>query len=85
MLGFQGGVSIPLVKGGGESPAREAPVSSRAEGMARLYFDGRAADGTTPAARFFGRTFPDLFETILSHIESLPRPRHRECINGLRS
>ena len=35
MLGFQGGVSIPLVKGRGESPAREAPVSSRAEGRAR--------------------------------------------------
>jgi hypothetical protein len=28
-------------------------------------FDGRAADGTTPAARFFGRGFPDLFETVL--------------------
>ena len=46
-------------------------------------FDCRAADGTTPAARFFGRTFPDLFETILSHIGALPRPRHRECIKGL--
>jgi len=39
MLRFQGGVSIPLVKGGGKSPAREAPVSSRAEGRGstRLY------------------------------------------------
>ena len=39
MLGFQGGVSIPLVKGGVKSPAREAPVSSRAEGRGstRLY------------------------------------------------
>ena len=46
-------------------------------------FDCRAADGTTPAARFFGRTFPDLFETILSHIGALPRPRRRECIKGL--
>jgi hypothetical protein len=27
-------------------------------------FDGRAADGTTPAARFFRRGFPDLFETV---------------------
>ena len=27
-------------------------------------FDGRAADGTTPASRFFQRTFPDLFETV---------------------
>ncbi len=35
-------------------------------------FDGRAADGTTPAARFFRRPFPDLFETVVSHIEALP-------------
>ena len=41
-------------------------------------FDCRATDGTTPAARFFGQSFPDLFETVLSHIEALPRPRHRE-------
>ena len=41
-------------------------------------FDCRAADGTTPAARFFRRTFPDLFETVLSHIEDLPRPRQRK-------
>ena len=41
-------------------------------------FDGRATDGTTPAARFFRRTFPDLFETVLSHIEVLPQPRRRK-------
>jgi Family of unknown function (DUF6399)/IclR helix-turn-helix domain len=41
-------------------------------------FDCRAADGTTPAARFFRRSFPDLFETVLSHIEALPRPRQRK-------
>ena len=40
-------------------------------------FDCRAADGTTPAARFFRREFPDLFETVLSHVEDLPRPRQR--------
>ena len=40
-------------------------------------FDCRAADGTTPATRFFRRPFPDLFETVLSHIEVLPRPRQR--------
>ena len=40
-------------------------------------FDCRAADGTTPASRFFRRTFPDLFETVLSHIEALPQPRRR--------
>ena len=28
-------------------------------------FDCRAPDGTTPAARFFRREFPDLFETVL--------------------
>jgi transcriptional regulator with XRE-family HTH domain len=33
-------------------------------------FDCRAADGTTPAARFFGRSFPDLFERVLSHIDA---------------
>jgi hypothetical protein len=41
-------------------------------------FDGRAADGTTPAARFFRRAFPDLFETVLSQIEVLPRARQRK-------
>ena len=41
-------------------------------------FDSRAADGTTPASRFFKRTFPDLFETVLAHIEVLPRPRQRK-------
>jgi hypothetical protein len=41
-------------------------------------FDCRAADGTTPAARFFVRSFPDLFETALSHIDALPRPRQRD-------
>jgi DNA-binding Lrp family transcriptional regulator len=40
-------------------------------------FDCRAADGTTPASRFFRRTFPDLFETVLSNIDALPRPRKR--------
>jgi hypothetical protein len=40
-------------------------------------FDCRASDGTTPASRFFRRTFPDLFETVLSHIEVLPRSRQR--------
>ena len=43
-------------------------------------FDGRAADGTTPAVRFFRRPFPDLFETVLSHIGALPRPRQRKRV-----
>jgi len=29
-------------------------------------FDCRASDGTTPASRFFRRSFPDLFETVVS-------------------
>jgi uncharacterized protein DUF6399/IclR-like helix-turn-helix domain-containing protein len=40
-------------------------------------FDCHAADGTTPAARFFRKTFPDLFETVLANIDDLPRPRKR--------
>lgn len=40
-------------------------------------FDCRAADGTTPASRFFRRAFPDLFETVLPTIGALPRPRQR--------
>ena len=46
-------------------------------------FDCRAADGTTPASRFFRREFPDLFETVLSHVEDLPRPRQRSQIRAL--
>ncbi len=46
-------------------------------------FDCRAADGTTPASRFFRRAFPDLFETVLSHVEDLPRPRQRSQIRAL--
>jgi hypothetical protein len=41
-------------------------------------FDCRAVDGTTPASRFFRRTFPDLFETVFSHMEALPQPRRRK-------
>ena len=40
-------------------------------------FDCRAPDGTTPAARFFRRAFPDLCDTVLSHVDDLPRPRQR--------
>jgi Family of unknown function (DUF6399)/IclR helix-turn-helix domain len=41
-------------------------------------FDCHAPDGTTPASRFFRRTFPDVFETVLSHIAVLPRARQRK-------
>jgi Family of unknown function (DUF6399)/IclR helix-turn-helix domain len=40
-------------------------------------FDCRAADGTTPASRFFRRSFPDLFESVLSQIDEVPMPRQR--------
>jgi Family of unknown function (DUF6399) len=44
----------------------------------RHNFEGRAGDGTTPASRFFRRPFPDLFATVVSHIEAWPRPRQRK-------
>jgi hypothetical protein len=40
-------------------------------------FACRATDGTTPASRFFRRSFPDLFESVLSQINELPMPRQR--------
>jgi hypothetical protein len=40
-------------------------------------FDCRAADGTTPASRFFRRPFPDLFECVLSQLDELPLARQR--------
>ena len=40
-------------------------------------FDCRAPDGTTPASRFFRRSFPDLFESVLSQLDALPMPRQR--------
>ena len=48
-------------------------------------FDCRASDGTTPAARFFRREFPDLFETMLSQIDDLPRPRQRHQVLAMTS
>jgi len=41
------------------------------------HFDCRAPDGTTPASRLCRRSFPDLFETVLSQVGDLPRPRQR--------
>ena len=46
-------------------------------------FDCRASDGTTPAARFFSRSFPDLFETVLAEVGELPRPRRLTCEAGV--
>jgi hypothetical protein len=46
-------------------------------------FDCCAADGTTPASRFFRRSFPDLFETVLSQVGDLPRPRQRNQVMAL--
>ena len=47
-------------------------------------FDCRATDGMTPAARFFRRGCPDRFETVLVHVDDLPRPRQRHQIVALR-
>jgi hypothetical protein len=46
-------------------------------------FDCRASDGTTPASRFFRRSFPDLFETVLSQVGDVPRPRQRNQVMAL--
>jgi hypothetical protein len=40
-------------------------------------FDCHAADGTTPASRFFRCAFPDFFETVLSKVDDVPRSRQR--------
>ena len=53
-------------------PARRYPVWT-----ALHNFACRATDGPTPASRCFRRSFPDLFERVLSHIEELPMPRQR--------
>jgi Family of unknown function (DUF6399)/IclR helix-turn-helix domain len=53
-------------------PTRRYPVWT-----ALHNFDCRAVDGTTPASRFFRRSFPDLFESVLSQIDELPMPRQR--------
>ena len=56
---------------------RGLPVRRYAVWTALHNFDCHAADGTTPASRFFRRSFPDLFESVLSKIEALPMPRQR--------
>jgi hypothetical protein len=53
-------------------PTRRYPVWT-----ALHNFDCRAKDGTTPASRFFRRSFPNLFESVLSQIDALPMPRQR--------
>jgi hypothetical protein len=53
-------------------PTRRYPVWT-----ALHNFDCRTKDGTTPASRFFRRSFPDLFESVLSQIDELPMPRQR--------
>jgi uncharacterized protein DUF6399 len=53
-------------------PTRRSPVWTVLHNCAC-----QAADGTTPASRFFRRSFPNLFESVLSQIDALPRPRQR--------
>ena len=56
----------------------------RSKGWTVLHnFDCRAADGTTLASRFFGRSFPDLFATVLAHVDDLPQPRKRHQVMAL--
>jgi len=47
------------------------------EAAVELVETARAADGTTPASRFFRRSFPDLFERVVSQIDALPMPKQR--------
>jgi len=56
---------------------RGLPARRYAVWTALHNFDGRAKGGTTPASRFFRRSFPDLFERVLSQIDELPMPRQR--------
>jgi Family of unknown function (DUF6399) len=53
-------------------PTRRSPVWTVLHNFA-----WRAADGMTPASRFFRRSFPDLFASMLSQIDALPLPRQR--------
>jgi hypothetical protein len=56
----------------------------RSQGWTALHhFDCRAADGTTPASRFFRRSFPDLFESGLSQLDELPVSRQRRQVLAL--
>ena len=48
-------------------------VATRCGSVAQFRLPG--PDGTTPASRFFRRSFPDLFESVLSQIDELPLPR----------
>ena len=38
-------------------------------------YDLRRVDGTTAAQRLFGKTFPDLFESVLTQMDELPQAR----------
>lgn len=38
-------------------------------------FDKKRDDGTTAAQRLFGKSFPDLFESVVLQMGELPRPR----------
>jgi hypothetical protein len=56
---------------------RGLPTQRGKGGTGLPNFDWHAADGPTPAARFCRRAFPDLFETVVSNIDAVPRPRKR--------
>ena len=46
-------------------------------------FDCRASDETTPASRFFRRSFSDLLETVVWKIDDVPWPRKRNHLMAL--
>lgn len=54
-------------------PKRHSPVWTVLHNLAC-----HAADGTTPASRFFSRECPDLFEHVVAQIDALPWPRQRQ-------
>jgi hypothetical protein len=56
---------------------RGLPLRRSQVWTARHHFAWRAVDGTTPASRFFRRAFADLFESVWSPSDELPRPRPR--------
>jgi hypothetical protein len=59
---------------------RGLPVRRYSVWTALHNFDCRGKDGTTPASWFFRRSFPDLFESMLSQIDELPMPRQRRQV-----
>jgi hypothetical protein len=54
-----------------------ASFNRRRRPLKRLGMRRRPRVSNPPASRFFRRSFPDLFEHVLSKIDELPMPRQR--------